>query len=118
MIVHHTPLHGSAFMQMLNAIMNGDFDAKAQVSVTVPSRLKSTGWSRKLNIVIRNQRAETVYFWWVNYSGNAVRYGSISPRGAIRQLTFGTHPWLITNTNGDLITYLVPCTSNLDFTVQ
>ena len=109
-------MHCSAFVQMLKAIMNGDFDAKAQVSV--PSGLKSTGWSVRLQIIIHNQRAEAVHFWWIDYTSNPMLYGSIPSRGAVQQFTFGTHPWLITKTNGDLITYVVPNTSNLELTIQ
>jgi hypothetical protein len=104
-------------MQMLNAMINGEFNAKAQ-QVSVPFGLKSTGWSVRLQLTIRNRREEAIQFWWVDYSGSPVLYGYIPSGGAIRQLTFGTHPWLITNTNGDLITSVVPNTSNMELTIE
>ena len=57
-----------AFVQMLKAIMDGDLDANV-AQVSVPPGLRSTGWSVRLQIIIHNQRAETVQFWWVDYSG-------------------------------------------------
>ena len=104
-------------MQMLNAIINGGFNAKAE-KVSVPNGLKSTGWDVRLQLLVRNSRGEPVNWWWVDYSGNPVLYGIISPGGAIRQYTFGTHPWLVTNAGGQLISSVVPYRSNMELTIQ
>ena len=110
----------SALVQLLNAIMNEEYNAKAQVSaqVSVPEGLKSTNWNTKVRLNIRNNRDQMVRFWWVNYNGNAVLYGAIPPQGGIEQLTYGTHPWLITEANGDLISVIVPHTSNMQITLE
>ena len=102
---------------MLNAIINGGFNAKAE-KVSVPNGLKSTGWDVRLQLLVRNSRGEPVNWWWVDYSGNPVLYGIISPGGAIRQYTFGTHPWLVTNAGGQLISSVVPYRSNMELTIQ
>ena len=107
----------SAFMQILNAIVNGEFNTKIQ-QVSVPPGLKSTGWSVRLQLVIHNRREETIQFWWVDYAGNPVLYGVIPSGGSINQFTFGTHPWLITKTNGELITSVIPNTSNLEVAIE
>ena len=44
-------------MQMLNTIINGGFNAKAE-KVSVPNGLKSTGWDVKLQVAVHNRRAE------------------------------------------------------------
>ena len=72
----------------------------------------------RLQMLSHNQLAEEVYFWWVDYFGNPVLYGVIPSGFYIQQLTFGTHPWLITTPNGDLITSIVPNTSNLELTIK
>ena len=79
-------------MQMLNAIVNGEFNENAQQQVSVPYGLKSTEWTVRLRMVLRNRRAETVWFWWVDYQGNPRLYGALPPGGSVTQLTFGTHP--------------------------
>ena len=107
----------SAFMQMLNDVINGEFNVKVQ-QVAVPYGLKSTGWNVRLQTLIHNRRTEIVQFWWVNYSGQPVLYGYIPSGATIRQLTYGTHPWLITTPNGDLITSIVPSASNLELTIE
>ena len=98
---------------MLNA---REINAKTQVSV--PYGLQSTGWDVKLQVVIRNHRAETIQLWWVDYNGNPVLYATLPSGGSITQLTYGTHPWLITKTNGELITSFVPNTSNLELAIK
>ena len=104
-------------MQMLNAIINGGFNAKAE-KVSVPNGLKSTGWDVRLQVAVRNRRAEPVNWWWVDYSGNPVLYGIISPGGGIQQLTFGTHPWLVTDANGQVISSVIPYKSNMELTIE
>ena len=61
----------SAFMQMLNGITSGGFNAKAK-QVSVPFGLKSTGYDVQLRLTVRNSRDEAVNVWWVDYSGNPV----------------------------------------------
>ena len=107
---------GSAFMQLMNIIRNSEGDAKAQV--VVPPGLKSIRSSIKLQVILYNQQAETVQYYWVDFNGNHVLYGSVSPGSSAVLLTYGTHPWLIIKINGDLITYFVPETSNLEITVK
>ena len=96
--------------------MNEEYNAKTQVSV--PEGMKSTDWNTKVKLNIHNNRDKKVQFWWVNYSGSAVLYGEVQPKGAIEQHTYGTHPWLITEQNGDLISVIVPHTSNMQITVE
>ena len=67
---------------MLNAIINGGFNANAK-KVSVPNGLKSIRWDVRLQLLVRNRRAERVNWWWVDYSGNPVLYGVISPGGGI-----------------------------------
>ena len=104
-------------MQMLNALINGGFNAKAE-KVSVPNGLKSTGWDVRLQLLVSNSRGEPVYWWWVDYSGNPVLYGIIPPGGGIRQLTFGTHPWLVTDADGQVISSVIPYKSNMQLTVE
>ena len=69
-------------------------------------------------MMIRNNRADAVQLWWVNYDGNPVYYATISSGRTLRQLTYGTHPWVITSTSGDLVTLVIPYASNMDITVE
>ena len=105
---------------MLNAILNEETNQEAQVSVspTVPPGLKSTNWDVKLSFVIRNYQTEDILFWWIDYNGSPVCKGRIPAGSVVSHLTYGTHPWLITKNNGDLITYFVPCLSNMEVVIK
>ena len=100
-------------MQMLNV------NAKAeQVGVPGPYGLKSIANDIFLQLRVNNNRNEVVYWWWVDYSGNPVFYATINRGSAITQGTYGTHPWLVADANGDLISSVVPYKSNMELTIQ
>ena len=102
---------------MLNALINGKFNAKAE-NVSIPNGLKSTGWDVRLQLLVSNSRGEPVYWWWVDYSGNPVLYGIIPPGGGIRQMTFGANPWLVTDANGQIISSVIPYKSDKELTIK
>ena len=96
---------------MLNTIINGGFSAKAEKpKVKPPSTL--------FKLLVHNHRGEPVNWWWVNYSGEPVLYAVISPGKIIRQLAFGTHPWLVTDANGQVISSVIPYKSNMQLTIE
>ena len=37
-----------------------------------------------------------MYWWWIDYDGNARHFGYIYPGSTITQTSYATHPWLIT----------------------
>jgi hypothetical protein len=96
-----------------------DFNAKAQ-HISVPLGLKSTASRVQLQLRILNalNDHEPIQSWWVNFDGNAVFYANIPSGGIWKISTFGTHPWLITNTNGALISTVIPNTSNMEVTIE
>ena len=63
----------SAFMQILNSIINGGFNEKAE-KVSIPNGLKSTGWDVRLQMLVHNYRGEPVYLWWVDYLNLTIQY--------------------------------------------
>ena len=94
-------------------------NAKAeQVGVPGPYGLKSTAAKISLQLQVNNNRNEAVYWWWVDYSGNPVFYGTINSGSDIIQPTYGTHPWLIADANGDLLSSVVPYKSNVELTIH
>ena len=103
---------------MLNAIMNGEFNAKAQ-QVAISYGLKSTGWNVRLQMLIYNHRTETVHFGGWTISTNQYSMDSYDLGYHLTaDINFGTHPWLITTPNGDMITSIIPVASNLELTIE
>ena len=104
---------------LLNTITKDEFNMETQVTINVPEGLRSICYHTKLKVVVHNNRTESdILLWWVNYQGNAVLYSTITPGAVATQLSYGTHPWLISETNGGLITYFVPLTDNVAITVE
>ena len=94
-------------------------NAKAeQVGVPGPYGLKSTADNISLQLRVSNNRNEAVYWWWVDYSGNPVFYATINSGSTIIQPTYGTHPWLVADANGDLLASVVPYKSNAELTIH
>lgn len=88
------------------------------VAPAVPSGLNSSDFSVQVTVIITNSQQDTVYLWWVDYSGNPVLYQSIAPGASITQLTYNTHPWIIAANNGDVISQVTLHTSNMKVVVK
>ena len=80
-------------------------------TVSVPFGLKSTAASVRVSLTVTNRRNERVTMYWVNYSGGTRSYGTIEPDHTWGVNTFATHPWLIVDSNNDIIGIYIPYTS-------
>jgi len=61
----------------------------------------------KTNIVFVNRTAGTVKAYWLDYSGKRVYYSTLAPGASYTQRTFATHPWVILNSAGACIGYVI-----------
>ena len=50
-------------------------------------------------ITFINQAPETIRIYWLNFEGERVLYHTLKPGESAEQITFLTHPWLITDEN-------------------
>jgi len=87
-------------------------------AVSVPHKLRSISSEPMLAITVHNGRSESLQWWWVNYVGNPVYYSTIRSGSEVIQLTFGTHPWLITTLSGDLVGVYIPYTANANISIE
>ena len=71
-----------------------------------------------LRLEITNQRSQTIEIYWVNYQGEAVSYGQMPSEQRRVLKTYSTHPWLFATTNGELLAYLVPLLTNIEFVLK
>ena len=88
------------------------------VIAVLPYGVQSVNWNVQLGLTINNLRSETVYVWWVDYLGNAVYYGAISPSSGYLQNSYGTHPWIIAKFNGDIISMVTGYTANMQINIE
>lgn len=50
-------------------------------------------------ITFHNRSSETVKLYWLDFSGNRVLYKTLQSQEAWAQITYLTHPWLVTDAN-------------------
>ena len=58
-----------------------------------------------ITLSVKNSKTETVYLWWVNYSGAVVFWDEIYSGETSSLPTYATHPWIISTYNG----YVLGC---------
>lgn len=74
----------------------------------ITGNLKSTDGNEKATLNFENKFGEDVNLYWIDYNGNPVLYTTIKPNKTYSQQTFMTHPWVITDQNGNKIGDLLP----------
>ncbi len=72
-----------------------------------PPTLVSVLGNKEVLLTVRNQSAEVLKFIWVDYDGKEVSYGDIPANGSVEQNTFFTHPWILRNADGQIVTVYV-----------
>jgi hypothetical protein len=67
------------------------------------SSLKSATSTQSTNITFKNSSSGRIKLYWLDFSGKRVEYhqGGLATGASHTQQTFVTHPWVITNEQGD-----------------
>lgn len=68
-------------------------------SCSIESSIRSTSFDTPTQVEFINNSPEAVRIYWINYNGVRVLYNSLQPGQSYVQLTFVTHPWVVTDTN-------------------
>jgi alpha-glucosidase len=63
--------------------------------------LRSLSAEVPTSIQLVNRTPNEVQVFWLDYEGKRRRYGSIPPGGRDSRSTFSTHPWLLTDAEGE-----------------
>jgi hypothetical protein len=70
---------------------------------SIASGLKSTSCEVAARLRFENIKPEPVHLFWIYYSGSPVLYKTIKPGEAYQINTYMTHPWVVTDLNGNRI---------------
>ena len=65
--------------------------------------LRSQNSDRPVTVTFYNGSNVPVTIYWIRYDGQWQRYHTLQPDRNVQQRTFGTHPWVATEPNGDCI---------------
>jgi len=68
-----------------------------------PGSLRSQNSNRAVTVTFYNGSDTPVTIYWIGYDGQWQRYHTLQPDRNVQQRTFGTHPWVATEPNGDCI---------------
>ena len=72
------------------------------------SRYKSIEGVQAMPITFFNNYTSSVRVYWLDYAGQRKLYANIDLGGSYRQLTYLTHPWLISDPNDHCIAIYLP----------
>ena len=81
------------------------------IAVPYSPVLKSTGGSPQITMRVINQGSEELSLYWVKYIGGTRSYGKVQAGEPWVVITYGTHPWLITNPNDQIVGISIPYTA-------
>jgi hypothetical protein len=69
----------------------------------IAADLKSTASEDVATLRFENETKEDVYLFWIDYQGRPIPYDRIRPGEASVRPTYMTHPWVVTDLNGNRI---------------
>lgn len=72
------------------------------------SRLRSTEGVTPVEFTLLNRSKITITLYWLDYEGKRVKYEEIAPDKQVKQPTYLTHPWVVTDPKGRCIRILTP----------
>jgi len=65
-----------------------------------------------------NQHESPVHLYWIDYAGERKLYGTVSQGKSFTQVTYMTHPWLITDLTGKCISIYLPDARQSQFVIH
>ena len=80
-------------------------DAFAGCNVT--NKRSEKGTKTAVVEVVNKAKTQSVSLYWIDYQGKRVFYAKVPPGGRVKQQTFRSHPWIITNDKGRCLDGLV-----------
>jgi hypothetical protein len=65
--------------------------------------LRSTNGNQSVNLSFLNKTRKSINIIWIDYHGAHVPYKTLLPDQVLKQRSYVTHPWLITDTSGNCL---------------
>jgi von Hippel-Lindau disease tumor supressor len=72
------------------------------------STLRSKEGVDPVEFTLINRSKNTIVLYWLDYEGKRVKYEEIAPGLQVKQPTYLTHPWVVTDTKGRCLRILTP----------
>lgn len=89
------------------AAQNGRVEL-APIPVEREIALRSLRSATPTQIEFLNHSRQEIRIYWLNYQGQRQAYGSLQPGGVLRQGTFLSHPWVVTDVRDQALGLYLP----------
>lgn len=90
--------------------LNAPVQGRTGLTCAAEQQLRSLAGRDAVTLTVRNLRSSAVQAFWLDYGGARVFYKQLEAGQSHTQPTYATHPWVITDSNGNCITVFVPDT--------
>ncbi|OYX13392.1 MAG: hypothetical protein B7Z15_07450, partial [Rhizobiales bacterium 32-66-8] len=70
--------------------------------------IKSADSATATKVQFKNESKSRIKIYWLNYDGKREHYSDVAPGRSYTQETYMTHPWVVTDTNGQCILLFRP----------
>jgi len=81
--------------------------APAEASCNVMNKRSEKGTKTATVEVVNKAKTQAVDLYWIDYKGKRVFYAKVKPGARMKQQTYRSHPWIITNQQGRCLDGLV-----------
>jgi len=81
--------------------------APAEAGCNVADKRSEKGSKAAVVEVVNKAKTQPVDLYWIDYKGKRVFYAKVQPGARIKQQTYRSHPWIITNQKGRCLDGLV-----------
>jgi hypothetical protein len=80
-------------------------NAQGRLAPECPSEaaIRSLSDTERTRISFRNERAGSIYVFWLDYDGQRQLYRTLAPGQSATFQTFATHPWVVTDASGSCL---------------
>ena len=95
---------GFLLLGLLLCVSNGFGESKLKEE----RRKRSIESTVEALVTFDNQSSKAVKVYWINFTGDRVFYKTLSPRQKYTQRTFLTHPWVVTDMEGNGLKFHLP----------
>jgi hypothetical protein len=82
--------------------------ALAEENCQSEKSIKSADSDKETKVQFKNVSKSKIKIYWINYDGKREFYSDVNPGKSYTQDTYMTHPWVVTDTNGQCVLLFRP----------
>jgi hypothetical protein len=92
----------AALLLTVSSVAMAEEDCQSERSI------KSADSDKETKVQFKNASKSKIKIYWINYDGKREFYSDVNPGRSYVQDTYMTHPWVVTDTNGQCVLLFRP----------